>query len=102
MLLKEVFLLGISESAIDVIYKKVNLLLRNLDCPFVYNVMNCNLEEWDIEMLLKAENFSRIIFFPPPEFPALFRSISSDRHYKAVFSPGLHSVHVTGTHFENT
>lgn len=98
MLLKEVFLLGISESATRVIYKKVTLLMVDLDCPFPYNVMNCNLEEWDIKMLLKKpENFSRITFFPPPERPVLFRSIRSDRHYKAVFSPGLHSMHVIGT-----
>lgn len=85
------FLLGISESATNVIYKNVNLLLRDFDCPFLYNVMNCNSEEWDIKTLLKFEIFSRIIFFPPPEFPVLFRSISSDRHYKAVFFPGLYS-----------
>lgn len=95
MLFEEVFLLGISESATNVIYKKVTLLMGDPDCPFPHNVMICNLEECDIKMLLrKTENFSRIIFFPPPEFPILFRSISSDRHYKAVFSPGLHSVHV--------
>lgn len=67
--------------------------MRDLDCSFLYKILHCNSEEWDIKMLLKDENFPRIIFFfPAPELPVLCRSISSDRHYNAVFSPGLRAV----------
>lgn len=62
MLFREVFLLEISQSASNVIYKKVNLLLKDLDCPFLYNVLHRNSEEWDIKMLLKDEKFPRMIF----------------------------------------
>jgi len=75
VLFREVFRLEISESAANVIYKKVNLLLRHLDCPFLNNVWHCNSKEWDIKTLLEDENFPRIIFsFPPTELPVLCRS----------------------------
>lgn len=93
VIFREVFLLEISESATNVIYKKVNVLLKDLDCPFLQSVLHCNSEEWNIKMLLKAENFPRImVFSPPPELPALCSSISSDRHCYAAFSPGLRSA----------